>query len=174
MADETKKVYLTFNTRFTHTTTTTFEDAQGVLRPLIRVSIPKGTELGGRDLGGSSFLARYALPSKFNEREVSFAFIPGQTVQLSAPVRGEDGTILDYEKLPVQVEALKAAVDAQRRAWREAHPRQEVVKDADARQEDVDVLDEIDAAERQLDQAAGGELIFVGPYEENPLENLDN
>ncbi|MBQ6521674.1 MAG: hypothetical protein IJI15_02420 [Atopobiaceae bacterium] len=81
---------------------------------------------------------------------------------------------MDYEKLPVQVEALKAAVDAQRRAWREAHPRQEVVKDADARQEDVNVLDEIDAAERQLDQAAGGELIFVGPYEENPLENLDN
>ena len=96
MADETKKVYLTFNTRFTHPTSATFEDAQGVLRPLIRVSIPTGTELGGRDLGGSSFLARYALPSKFNEREVSFAFIPGQTVQLSAPVRGEDGAIMDY------------------------------------------------------------------------------
>ena len=95
MADETKKVYLTFNTRFTHATTTTFEDAQGVLRPLIRVSIPKGTELGGRDLGGSSFLARYALPSKFNEREVSFAFIPGQTVQLSAPVR--EGAVTRYD-----------------------------------------------------------------------------
>ena len=78
---------------------------------------------------------------------------------------------MDYEKLPVQVEALKAAVDAQRRAWREAHPRQEVVKDADARQEDVDVLDEIDAAERQLDQAEV-DLALEGPYEENPLENL--
>ena len=54
------KTYLTFHRAFAANSTATFTDKEGVLRPLIRVSIPSGTVLGGRDIGGASFLARYA------------------------------------------------------------------------------------------------------------------
>ena len=46
------KTYLTFHRAFAANSTATFTDKEGVLRPLIRVSIPSGTVLGGRDIGG--------------------------------------------------------------------------------------------------------------------------
>ena len=163
------KTYLTFHRAFAANSTATFTDKEGVLRPLIRVSIPSGTVLGGRDIGGASFLARYAYPSRYNANEVSFSFLPEQAVALSIPERDEEGNVTGYESIRVSAEALKVAVDAERRAWREAHPAPAKEKPAVV-QESVDMLDEIDAMERM---DADGMLEEV-PAERNPLEDLDS
>lgn len=163
------KTYLTFHRAFTAASTATFTDREGVVRPLIRVSIPSGTVLGGRDIGGASFLARYAYQSRYNENEVAFSFLPEQAVALSIPERDEEGNVTGYESLKVAAEALKVAVDAERRAWREAHPAPAKDKDA-IEQESVDMLDELDAMERMDADGGIGGVFGEGASERDPLE----
>lgn len=135
-AEMAEKVYVPLNNKFVFDTNKTFTDVDGSEKPFKRAVLPKGTVIDGVDYGGSSFVARYANVSKFNEKDLVFAFTPGYDVSLSVPVIGEDGEVSGYEKVPMDPKKISDAIAASRKQWREEHKgqREDADKEADQAQ----------------------------------------
>ena len=83
------------------------------------VTVPKGTTIGGRDIGGATFYPLFPQTNKFNPNLVSIPLLEDSDAYLYLPIKDEEGNVTGTEKLVVKNTELKAAIDAQNKAYYE-------------------------------------------------------
>lgn len=84
------------------------------------MTMPKGTTLNGRDIGGARINPRYMGESKFNPNEMTATYYLSPDQSLEIKLNMPDGTFAK-----VDVEQLKEAIDEQKQAYREQQKQQE-------------------------------------------------
>ena len=104
------------------------------------MTMPRGTRLDGKDVGGGKINPLYMGESKFNSNEMTATYYLPQDQSMEIKLSLPDGT---YEK--VDVEKLKDAIEEQKQAYREQQKEREQEKDV-TRQNERDRL-----ADRQTD-----------------------
>ena len=133
MTDDTKRknVYLSFHKNFVREAIPYTDRQTGEQRTFNQVTIPRGTVIAGRDVGGYEFSPLYVNPSRFKGgdwRDVPLIADKEVWLQKSVldregkPVIGEDGRRLK-DTVKAMPQQIKDALTESRRAWAEAHGR---------------------------------------------------
>lgn len=116
-----KKVYISLHRNYCRQMADRFQEG----KTFNVMTMPRGTMLDGRDIGGARINPRYMGESKFNPNEMTATYyLPpdqGMEIKLNMP----DGT---FER--VSVEKLKEAIDEQKQAYREQQKQQEQDREA--------------------------------------------
>ena len=132
MSEETatkKNVYISLHEGFVRENIQYTDKQTGEQRTFNRVTLPKGTFIDGKDVGGYEFSPLYVNPSKFrgeNWRDIPLLADREVWLQKSVldpegnPVIGEDGKRLK-ETVRVMPQQIKDALAESRRAYAEAH-----------------------------------------------------
>ena len=104
------------------------------------MTMPRGTHLNGRDIGGGRINPHYMSESKFNPNEMTATYYmaPGQSLEIKLNM--PDGT---YEK--VDVEKLKEAIDEQKQTYREQ------IREREQQKETENQKSRIHSAEKKTD-----------------------
>ena len=133
MADEAKRknVYLSFHKNFVREAIPYTDKRTGEQRTFNQVTIPNGTVIDGRDMGGYEFSPLYVNPSRFRGegwRDVPLIAEREVWLQKSVldpdgnPVLGDDGKRLK-DTVKVMPQQIKDALAESRRRWAEEHGR---------------------------------------------------
>ena len=133
MADDAKRknVYLSFHKNFVREAIPYTDKRTGEQRTFNQVTIPNGTVIDGRDMGGYEFSPLYVNPSRFRGedwRDVPLIAEREVWLQKSVldpdgnPVLGEDGKRLK-DTVKVMPQQIKDALAESRRRWAEEHGR---------------------------------------------------
>ena len=132
MAEETtakKNVYISLHEGFVREGIKYTDKQTGEEKSFNRVTLPKGTVIDGKDMGGYEFSPLYVNPSKFRgEHWRDIPLLADREVWLQKsvldpegnPVIGEDGKRLK-ETVRVMPQQIKDALAESRRAYAEAH-----------------------------------------------------
>ena len=133
MADEAKRknVYLSFHKNFVREAIPYTDKRTGEQRTFNQVTIPNGTVIDGRDMGGYEFSPLYVNPSRFRGedwRDVPLIAEREVWLQESVldpdgnPVLGDDGKRLK-DTVKVMPQQIKDALAESRKRWAEEHGR---------------------------------------------------
>ncbi|MGI6535127.1 MAG: DNA gyrase [Eggerthellaceae bacterium] len=133
MADDAKRknVYLSFHKNFVREAIPYTDKRTGEQRTFNQVTIPNGTVIDGKDMGGYEFSPLYVNPSRFRGedwRDVPLIAEREVWLQKSVldpdgnPVLGEDGKRLK-DTVKVMPQQIKDALAESRRRWAEEHGR---------------------------------------------------
>jgi hypothetical protein len=133
MADDAKRknVYLSFHKNFVRDAIPYTDKRTGEQRTFNQVTIPNGTVIDGKDMGGYEFSPLYVNPSRFRGedwRDVPLIAEREVWLQKSVldpdgnPVLGEDGKRLK-DTVKVMPQQIKDALAESRRRWAEEHGR---------------------------------------------------
>ena len=133
MADDAKRknVYLSFHKNFVREAIPYTDKRTGEQRTFNQVTIPNGTVIDGKDMGGYEFSPLYVNPSRFRGedwRDVPLIAEREVWLQKSVldpdgnPVLGEDGKRLK-DTVKVMPQQIKDALAESRRGWAEEHGR---------------------------------------------------
>lgn len=133
MADEAKRknVYLSFHKNFVREAIPYTDKRTGEQRTFNQVTIPNGTVIDGRDMGGYEFSPLYVNPSRFRGedwRDVPLIAEREVWLQKSVldpdgnPVLGDDGRRLK-DTVKVMPQQIKDALAESRKRWAEEHGR---------------------------------------------------
>lgn len=133
MADEAKRknVYLSFHKNFVREAIPYTDKRTGEQRTFNQVTIPNGTVIDGRDMGGYEFSPLYVNPSRFRGedwRDVPLIAEREVWLQKSVldpdgnPVLGDDGKRLK-DTVKVMPQQIKEALAESRKRWAEEHGR---------------------------------------------------
>lgn len=133
MADDAKRknVYLSFHKNFVREAIPYTDKRTGEQRTFNQVTIPNGTVIDGRDMGGYEFSPLYVNPSRFRGedwRDVPLIAEREVWLQKSVldpdgnPVLGDDGKRLK-DTVKVMPQQIKDALAESRKRWAEEHSR---------------------------------------------------
>ena len=133
MADDAKRknVYLSFHKNFVREAIPYTDKRTGEQRTFNQVTIPNGTVIDGKDMGGYEFSPLYVNPSRFRGedwRDVPLIAEREVWLQKSVldpdgnPVLGEDGKRLK-DTVKVMPQQIKDALAESRCRWAEEHGR---------------------------------------------------
>lgn len=133
MADDAKRknVYLSFHKNFVREAIPYTDKRTGEQRTFNQVTIPNGTVIDGRDMGGYEFSPLYVNPSRFRGedwRDVPLIAEREVWLQKSVldpdgnPVLGDDGKRLK-DTVKVMPQQIKDALAESRKRWAEEHGR---------------------------------------------------
>lgn len=133
MADDAKRknVYLSFHKNFVREAIPYADKRTGEQRTFNQVTIPNGTVIDGRDMGGYEFSPLYVNPSRFRGedwRDVPLIAEREVWLQKSVldpdgnPVLGDDGKRLK-DTVKVMPQQIKDALAESRKRWAEEHGR---------------------------------------------------
>jgi hypothetical protein len=133
MADEAKRknVYLSFHKNFVREAIPYTDKRTGEQRTFNQVTIPNGTVIDGKDMGGYEFSPLYVNPSRFRGedwRDVPLIAEREVWLQKSVldpdgnPVLGDDGKRLK-DTVKVMPQQIKDALAESRKRWAEEHGR---------------------------------------------------
>lgn len=133
MADDAKRknVYLSFHKNFVREAIPYTDKRTGEQRAFNQVTIPNGTVIDGRDMGGYEFSPLYVNPSRFRGedwRDVPLIAEREVWLQKSVldpdgnPVLGDDGKRLK-DTVKVMPQQIKDALAESRKRWAEEHGR---------------------------------------------------
>lgn len=133
MADDAKRknVYLSFHKNFVREAIPYTDKRTGEQRTFNQVTIPNGTVIDGKDMGGYELSPLYVNPSRFRGedwRDVPLIAEREVWLQKSVldpdgnPVLGEDGKRLK-DTVKVMPQQIKDALAESRRRWAEEHGR---------------------------------------------------
>lgn len=133
MTDDAKRknVYLSFHKNFVREAIPYTDKRTGEQKTFNQVTIPRGTVIDGRDMGGYEFSPLYVNPSRFKGedwRDVPLLAEREVWLQKSVldpeghPVIGEDGRRLK-DTVKVTPQQIKDALTESRKAWAAEHGR---------------------------------------------------
>jgi hypothetical protein len=133
MADDAKRknVYLSFHKNFVREAIPYTDKRTGEQRTFNQVTIPNGTVIDGKDMGGYEFSPLYVNPSRFRGedwRDVPLIAEREVWLQKSVldpdgnPVLGDDGKRLK-DTVKVMPQQIKDALAESRKRWAEEHGR---------------------------------------------------
>ena len=133
MADDAKRknVYLSFHKNFVREAIPYTDKRTGEQRTFNQVTIPNGTVIDGKDMGGYEFSPLFVNPSRFRGEDWrDVPLIAGKEVWLQKsvldpdgnPVLGEDGKRLK-DTVKVMPQQIKDALAESRKRWAEEHGR---------------------------------------------------
>lgn len=135
MADkaERKNVYISLHKLYVREGIEYVDKATGEKKTFNMATIPKGTVIDGKDVGGYQFSPLYINPSRFKGedwRDIPLLADREVWLQRSVldpegnPVIGEDGR-RQRDTIVVQPQQIKDAIAESRRAWAEEHAKDE-------------------------------------------------
>lgn len=135
MADkaERKNVYISLHKLYVREGIEYVDKATGEKKTFNMATIPKGTVIDGKDVGGYQFSPLYVNPSRFKGedwRDIPLLADREVWLQRSVldpegnPVIGEDGR-RRRDTIVVQPQQIKDAIAESRRAWAEEHVKDE-------------------------------------------------
>lgn len=135
MADkaERKNVYISLHKLYVREGIEYVDKATGEKKTFNMATIPKGTVIDGKDVGGYQFSPLYVNPSRFKGedwRDIPLLADREVWLQRSVldpegnPVIGEDGR-RQRDTIVVQPQQIKDAIAESRRAWAEEHVKDE-------------------------------------------------